>query len=129
MFDRKSYMREYVKNWRKRNRDKASEYDRNFTSKPINDEFIEDFYSHINKTDSCWIWTGAFMTSGYGFFRGKTAHKLSYIINKGDVPDGLFVLHSCHNRKCCNPEHLRIGTPEENSQDMIKAGRAGWQKT
>lgn len=78
--------------------------------------------------EECWNYTGALMHRGYGnfWFRGTTyrAHRASYIIFKGEIPEGLYVLHKCHNRKCCNPNHLEVGTHADNMDDMKEADRA-----
>jgi hypothetical protein len=85
------------------------------------------FESKINKTDTCWLWTaGVFTTSGYGSFRydGKNwlAHRASWFFTYGKPADD-FLLHSCDNKLCVNPAHLREGTQYENIQDMIAKGR------
>jgi hypothetical protein len=91
------------------------------------------FLSHIVgkfTKDECWEWDGAiFKGSGYGQFGSVksgvfTAHRYSYQLFKGQIPDGMFVCHSCDNRKCFNPSHLWLGTPKDNVQDMVKKGRS-----
>lgn len=75
----------------------------------------------------CLIWMHALGGKGYGrfFFNGKIklAHRMSYELFKGEIPDGLMVRHICHNPVCFNPDHLLIGTAKDNSQDMVRAGR------
>lgn len=87
----------------------------------------ERFWSFVEKTDSCWLWTGAKHPKGYGIFhlRGRTprAHVLSWILHHGPVPRGLCVLHRCDNPPCVNPDHLFLGTPQDNTDDMTRKGR------
>lgn len=89
------------------------------------------FWEKVNKTDSCWLWTGAKRNKGYGAFvyakdgeviQGR-AHRYSYEIHKGDIPTGMFVLHSCDNPACVNPAHLALGSNQDNVTDMMKKGR------
>ena len=90
----------------------------------------ERFWRFIIKNESCWSWTGN-KALGYGrISTGKKpyvlvlAHRLSWEIhNKQKIPEGMFVMHKCDNPECCNPDHLMIGTPKENTQDMIAKGR------
>jgi hypothetical protein len=98
----------------------------------INDEIKTKFWERVRRGDGCWEWTGTVLNTGYGqlgFFRnGKrtnhAAHRLSYEINKGPIPRGLFVCHHCDNPRCVRPEHLFLGTAKDNSQDMVAKGRA-----
>ena len=95
------------------------------------------FLSHIDPNLSeheCWEWDGAlFKTTGYGQFGSVksgvfTAHKYSYQLFKSQVPNGLFVCHSCDNRKCFNLNHLWLGTPKDNVQDMVNKKRSNLGK-
>lgn len=89
----------------------------------------EKFWSHvkIEGPDDCWLWTGCLLGGGYGGFRVKAktvrAHRQSWILTHGEIPDGLYVLHKCDNRKCVNPDHLFLGTQQDNMDDMTLKGR------
>jgi hypothetical protein len=81
----------------------------------------ERFFEKVYKTSDCWIWTGALTKSGYGHMvvNGKVidSHRISYELFHGKIPDGMLIMHSCDNKKCVNPDHLKIGTYSENMKD------------
>ena len=77
----------------------------------------------------CWNWTESTAPNGYGrmSYNGTTdyAHRLSWNAHFGVIPDGLHVLHRCDNPTCVNPEHLFLGTHQDNMDDMMRKGRRG----
>ena len=88
------------------------------------------FWTHVEKKglDECWMWTSTTTKAGYGKCRvdGRTwlAHRYSYVLHKGELLGKLQVMHSCDVPGCVNPNHLSLGTAKDNSQDMVKKGRA-----
>jgi len=101
--------------------------DYNFTPKDI-----ERFWSKVQKRDDCWEWTASVNNHGrYGQFKvfrdGKhmtyIAHRMSYVMEHGLIPDGMELDHVCHNRRCVNPGHLRTVTHKQNQENFTGAFR------
>ena len=78
--------------------------------------------------NGCWIWTAVKHKAGYGkiLHNRKTllAHRVSFELNRHQIPDGLLVLHHCDNPSCVNPDHLFLGTYSDNAKDRDAKGRA-----
>lgn len=87
------------------------------------------FWANVQMTDSCWLWTGALCRDGYGRFGNpkagarQGAHRFSWILSFGPIPDGMSVLHKCDNPRCVRPAHLFLGTQLDNIRDMNTKGR------
>lgn len=73
--------------------------------------------------NGCVLWTGSRNTKGYGTYSGWMAHRLSYAVHKGPIPDGLHICHSCDNPPCVNPSHLRADNAFGNMRDAVERGR------
>lgn len=75
----------------------------------------------------CWLWLGSINNGGYGsvYFNKKwaRAHRVSFLVFKGKIPEKLLVCHHCDTRSCINPSHLFLGTHQDNSTDMVNKGR------
>jgi hypothetical protein len=94
----------------------------------------ERIKERVKRVGDCWIWTGAKNHNGYGSimfyssphnYSSRLAHRMSYQVFVGDIPDGMVVSHTCDNRACVNPDHLRVSTQVDNIKDMIYKGRQG----
>lgn len=83
------------------------------------------FWAGVKKTDGCWLWTGYINPKGYGEFtrRHIRVHRFSWELANGPIPEGLNVLHHCDNPPCVRPDHLFLGTQNDNVQDMVTKGR------
>lgn len=91
-------------------------------------EPIERLWERVEKTATCWIWTGPVNGWGYGHFcvNGKqtSAHRAAWLATHGEIPEGLHVLHRCDTPRCCRPDHLFLGTHQDNMADKRLKGRA-----
>lgn len=93
-------------------------------SRPVADRFWEK----VTKGDGCWEWQGARIPHGYGNMTVPDhghdyAHRISWQLHNGEIPAGLWVLHHCDNPPCVRPDHLFLGTAQDNVDDSIRKGR------
>ena len=94
-------------------------------SRGIEERFWEKV--DIGNTGECWEWQGCKLPAGYGKLGRKYetvyAHRISWTLNHGNIPNGICVLHKCDNPSCVNPEHLFLGTLDDNNKDMTRKRR------
>lgn len=103
-----------------------SRYIRKTTPKTLE----ERFWGKVNipkDVEGCWIWTGSKLRGGYGGIninhKTKQAHRVSYELHYGEIPDGTLVCHKCDNPPCVNPHHLFLGNYKVNAEDKCNKGR------
>jgi HNH endonuclease len=91
------------------------------------------FWPKVAKSDGCWEWQGSRDHNGYGILgasrhqRARRAHRVSWELHHGPIPEGLDALHHCDNPPCVRPDHLYLGTDVDNARDRVQRGRAGDQ--
>lgn len=91
--------------------------------------FEERFWAKVEKTDTCWKWTAFVNPEGYARSsgpdnKGALAHRVSYELAIGPIPEGMCVDHICRNRKCVRPDHLRTATYKQNQENLSQLGRS-----
>jgi len=97
--------------------------------KPVSERFWEkvDKRPGHGPNGDCWVWTASRLPAGYGTFRLKDrvqkAHRVSFMLHVGDLPEDRMIRHDCDNPACVNPAHLRIGEHFQNMKDMVDRGR------
>lgn len=87
---------------------------------------MDRFWSKVERTDDCWLWTAHHAVYGSFWFEGRTqsAHRVAWKLTRGPIPVGMLVMHTCDTPTCVRPDHLRLGTNTENTRDMLAKGRA-----
>lgn len=88
----------------------------------------ERLWTRVTRGDGCWEWQGAKTRDGYGVLRGANgkqlrAHRASWLLTFGEIPEGMRVCHHCDNPICVRPEHLFLGSDLDNAADKIAKGR------
>jgi len=94
------------------------------------EEARERFFKYVNKTETCWLWTGNCKNTGHGQFRYNEksvySHRFSWLLAGHTIPEGLCVCHAphsiCGHRNCVNPQHLRVDTIAANNHVKIADG-------
>jgi|SRR3990167_3926055 len=94
---------------------------------PIKKSIEQRFWKYVKKTAGCWERIGLKRPDGYGRFSINSihirAHRFSWELHNGPIPEGMCVLHRCDNRPCIRNSHLWLGTHSDNTRDMDKKGR------
>jgi hypothetical protein len=90
------------------------------------DKYLEE-HIDVRGPDECWLWSGVGDRNGYrqARYQGKhwQAHRLVWTLERGPIPKGMLVCHSCDTPPCCNPSHLWLGTNADNTEDRERKGR------
>ena len=96
----------------------------------LSTELKKRFLAKIKKSSECWGWIGNRNSKGYGQIKldgvQTLAHRVSWQLFKGNIPEKMCVCHKCDNPSCVNPVHLFLGTTKDNMQDMIQKGRSNY---
>lgn len=90
----------------------------------MQETIVERFWDRIKRTQTCWLWIGPGGRYGsLGFGENQMAHRFSWELHYGPIPEDLFVLHSCDTPRCVRPDHLFLGTQADNIADARRKGR------
>lgn len=99
-------------------------------TRSVKDRFWEKV--DVKNKNECWIWNSTTDKNGYGIFKlgnkDVKAHRVSWEFHSGSIPLGMQILHKCDNPPCINPNHLFLGTPQDNMDDKKKKGRSVYFK-
>jgi hypothetical protein len=109
-------------------RGKATACNRACAARLLEGGRLARFWRRVQRSDGCWLWTGARNPAGYGVIRPKAGrmirvHRYSWELHFGAIPFDKEVCHTCDVRNCVRPDHLWLGTHEENVADMVAKGR------
>jgi hypothetical protein len=94
------------------------------------------FWARVRRGDGCWEWQGTRLPTGYGFagtsydrlVGERYAHRIAYVMEHGTIPRGMCICHKCDNPACVRPDHLFLGTYQDNTRDAMRKGRfLGWK--
>lgn len=92
----------------------------------------ERFWKYVKKTRKCWLWTGSKSGGGYGQFWTNNimvkAHRFSWELHNGKIPQDMLICHTCDIKNCVNPSHLFLGTGQDNAKDRESKGRGNQPK-
>lgn len=98
-----------------------------FDTAHFTDRDIKRFWLKVDKSEGCWNWLGNKFKDGCGSFGVRHKYwrtsRLSYILQHGHIQDNLLVCHTCDNPGCVNPDHLFLGTNEDNAKDKVSKSR------
>jgi hypothetical protein len=97
-----------------------------YTKRSVRDRFRDKWLPHP-KT-GCWVWIGGSNNKGYGVIgthgrKTSLATRVSWELHNGPIPDGMWILHRCDHPYCVNPDHLFLGTHQDNMADQVSKGR------
>lgn len=103
---------------RERLEERIAQFRAEITARPRHWDWRDRFWSKVNKTETCWLWTGTVQRSGYGYFtldrRERRAHRVAYELLVGEIPEGHGLHHHCEVKLCVNPAHLEPVTPRDH---------------